>query len=136
MALLNSEWYIDPNGLSYPVSVEFNSKSDISSDLLKITTEYEAKKYLDDYTEFIRFTNENTKSRDDARNIAKGNIGYLAGYLTEKDRARIEELFGVEHPILGSIAEMGIPTADESFQCGLQGITLKQLRVNNIINKM
>lgn len=62
----------------------------------------------------------------------KRALGYHAGYRENGVRARVERLFDCEHPYFGKFAEMGAPTSEEAFQCGLRGgITLKELRKLN-----
>lgn len=101
--------------------------------VIKIKTRAEAQQYLKDYADYIEWQNGNnpeemTKS---AEEIAKSNIGYWTGYYNYEDRARVEDLFDCEHPIFGKFSEMGIPSADEVFQCGFHNITLKELRERN-----
>ena len=75
-------------------------------------------------------------SQDEAKALIRHNLGYQAGYHDEETRRRVEELYATEHPILGSIAELGPPTADEAFTLGVNNgnarpsapRTLKELR--------
>lgn len=66
----------------------------------------------------------------------KNKLGYFAGYYSNEQRQRVEELYDVEHPILGRFSEMGAPTPSEAMQCGMlyvkdPTITLKKLRERN-----
>ena len=110
--------------------VKFKTDSDITEDISKIISSTEAEQYIQDYTEYIMFIREDINSREEARKVAEGNIGYLAGYLDSNKRYEIEHLFNVEHPVFGSIDKMGYPTSEEAFECGMQRITLKELRDN------
>lgn len=60
------------------------------------------------------------KSIAEASQIAKKNLAYYAGYYDSETRERVERLFQCEHPVLGSIAEKGIPTFEEAFNIGVQ----------------
>lgn len=42
------------------------------------------------------------------------NIGYLSGYYGQSEMMRIQEWFGVAHPIFGR----AIPTPEEAFNAG------------------
>lgn len=58
-------------------------------------------------------------SREEAEKIERGNLGYYAGYHGNETRERVERLFKCEHPIFGSIAQRGAPTAEEAFIIGV-----------------
>ena len=45
---------------------------------------------------------------------ADRNIGYLSGYHSQKEMRRIQEWFGVSHPVFGNTA----PTAEEALGAG------------------
>ncbi len=57
------------------------------------------------------------KSRYDAEQGERANLGYYAGYCSNETRARVERLFRCAHPIFGPIAN-GAPTAEEAFEMG------------------
>lgn len=57
-------------------------------------------------------------SRKDAENIERQNLGYFAGYYDRAIRERVERLFSCSHPIFGSVAKNGVPTAKEAFKMG------------------
>lgn len=96
-----------------------------------------ADQYLKDYTSYLeKFTDWTIESGNaivngdftSAEKLAKTNLGYYTGYCDDEIRERVERLFGCEHPIFGKLAEMGKPTGEESFQCGFQRKTLKEIR--------
>jgi hypothetical protein len=60
------------------------------------------------------------KSREEAEQVERSNLGYYAGYYSAETRARVEHLFACAHPIFGAIAERGQPTAEEAFALGQQ----------------
>ena len=54
-----------------------------------------------------------------AEEIVNSNLGYFAGYYSNKVRERVETLFNCKHPVFGSIKENGAPTIAEAFRMGL-----------------
>jgi hypothetical protein len=58
-------------------------------------------------------------TRETAEKIERSNLGYWAGYFSNETRERVERLFRCEHPIFGSIAKNGAPTAVQAFAMGL-----------------
>lgn len=58
------------------------------------------------------------KSRATAESIERSNLGYYAGYYDNETRERVERLFKCSHPVFGSIAKHGPPTAEEAFEAG------------------
>jgi len=60
------------------------------------------------------------KTREEAENVKRQNLGYFAGYYDSEARRRVEKLFTCEHPIFGSIAEKGPPTNEEAFIAGVR----------------
>lgn len=63
-----------------------------------------------------------------AEEIERANLGYFAGYYDDATRARVERLFGCQHPFFGAIAKNGPPTADAALVAGVQAA--KQIRHN------
>lgn len=59
-------------------------------------------------------------SREHALLLFRDNLGYYAGYYDGETRRRVEALFDCEHPVFGSIAENGTPTAEEAFRLGME----------------
>ena len=83
---------------------------------MEITDQSEA----DDYFErCVRHCMRHGSSRSDAEKIERSNLGYFAGYYGHETRDRVERLFHCSHPVFGSIAERGAPTAEEAFAAGV-----------------
>jgi hypothetical protein len=59
------------------------------------------------------------RSRAEAENIERQNLGYWAGYYDSETRHRIEKLFRCAHPVFGAISAVGAPTAEEALQAGV-----------------
>ncbi len=57
------------------------------------------------------------KTRQEAEEIERSNLGYIAGYYDTETRIRVERLFGCAHPVFGK-AKNGTPTAEEAFEMG------------------
>jgi hypothetical protein len=65
-------------------------------------------------------------SHEEALEIQRSNLGYIAGYYSAGTRERVERLFSCAHPFFGAIAEKGQPTAEEAFEIGKRlGLKLK-----------
>lgn len=84
--------------------------------IFKITDKTDALQYKRAYVDYIQ--NDAKISREEALKIANSNIGYFAGYGSNDDRARIEELFECAHPIFGDIKGNGAPTPAQAFAMG------------------
>lgn len=83
---------------------------------MKITEQPEADAYFE---ECVQHTMDNFgKTRTEAEEVERSNLGYWAGYYSSKTRERVERLFKCTHPIFGSIAERGEPTASEALEAG------------------
>ena len=95
--------------------------------IFKITEKADAMQYKNAYVEF---TEKHIKENEplSALQIVNANIGYYAGYGSNDDRKRIEELFECSHPVFGSVKQNGIPTGKEAFECGKSGRTLEDVR--------
>jgi len=66
------------------------------------------------------------KTREEAEEIERINLGYYAGYYTNETRERVERLFKCAHPDFGKIAEHGAPTFEQAFDAGfLKGMRIK-----------
>lgn len=98
--------------------------------IFKITDKADAMQYKEAYIKHTEkyLTNGVNKEGMTALQIVNANIGYYAGYGSDKDRKRIEELFDCAHPIFGSIKDNGSPTGKEAFQCGNEHKTLNEIR--------
>lgn len=81
---------------------DFISCSDKYTPSFKITTKENADEYFASCVEHTMRLSPDM-SEEKAIEIEKNNIGYFAGYTDNETRARIENLFGCEHPILGSV---------------------------------
>lgn len=55
----------------------------------------------------------------EAEKVERHNLGYFAGYHDSETRERVERLFKCSHPIFGSIATNGQPTAKEALLAGM-----------------
>lgn len=76
-----------------------------------ITDQEDADKYLKDYVSYIEKQLEKEPREDlTAKEIAKINIGYYAGYYDGETRMRTERLFKTHHPIFGTIVDTLEPT--------------------------
>lgn len=53
------------------------------------------------------------KTREEAEQIERSNLGYYAGYHLDETRERVERLFRCAHPVFGSIAENGPATLEQ-----------------------
>lgn len=84
-------------------------------------------------TEYIK---HNPIDLETATLEVKHKLGYYAGYFSNEKRQYVEELYNIEHPILGRFSEMGPATPSEAMECGKlylkdPTITLKKLRARN-----
>jgi hypothetical protein len=57
------------------------------------------------------------KTRQEAEDIERKNLGYYAGYYSTETRLRVEKLFSCQHPFFGKAAD-GVPTSEEAFSMG------------------
>lgn len=53
------------------------------------------------------------KTREEAEEIERWELGYYAGYHLDETRERVERLFRCAHPVFGSIAEKGPGTLEQ-----------------------
>lgn len=81
---------------------------------MQIRDQAEADAYFE---ECVQHTMSFGKSRLEAMQVEKANLGYYAGYYDDETRARVEKLFKCSHPIFGAIAN-GKPTPEEAFEMG------------------
>ena len=63
------------------------------------------------------------KTREEAEQLERGNLGYFAGYYNSETRERVERLFKCAHPIFGGIAENGPPSAGDALLKGVRAGT-------------
>ena len=59
------------------------------------------------------------KTREEAEEIERSNLGYWAGYHDHETRLRVERLFRCQHPFLGKAGDEPMP-AEEAFNLGKQ----------------
>lgn len=57
--------------------------------------------------------------REAAERHVRRSLGYFAGYYDHDTRDRVERLFDCEHPVFGSIAKNGPPTAEQAMRAGI-----------------
>ena len=84
---------------------------------MEITDAAEAQEYFE---ACVLHTMSFGKSREEAEQVERSNLGYYAGYYSEETRQRCERLFSCAHPVFGSIAEHGQPSAEEALRLGEQ----------------
>ncbi len=85
---------------------------------MEITDQSKADAYFE---ECVQHTMANWgKSREEAERTERGNLGYYAGYYDNETRGRVERLFRCAHPVFGSIAEKGPPTAQDALIEGVK----------------
>ena len=85
--------------------------------VLEVETQEQADEYFEACVEHcMRITG---RSRADAEDVERQNLGYFAGYFGGADRVRVEQLFRCAHPVFGKAA-IGTPTSEEAFARGLR----------------
>lgn len=84
--------------------------------LLEVETEEEAALVIEVLVQ--KFMRESGETREQATQTVRFNIGFLGGYTSNENRARIERLFKVEHPFFGSIEKNGPPSPEHAFNLG------------------
>lgn len=83
---------------------------------MEITDQAKADEYFE---ALVEHTMTYSKSRKEAEEIEKSNLGYYAGYCSDETRQRVERLFKCSHPVFGSIAQNGPPTPEQAFNAGV-----------------
>lgn len=128
-----------------PENKETLTVGECLSPAMEIKDPETAKQYLKDYIAYMKdnigWTQEENNvwlgdlkisnyALDDLsfESIAKCNIGFYAGYYDNETRERVEKLFDCGHPVFGKIAELGLPSQEESYECGYQQKTLAEIR--------
>lgn len=91
------------------------------SPAMEITDKEDAMQYKAAYVAYIQADLDKNPNELTAEQIANANLGYFAGYYSNKVRSRVEKLFECAHPVFGSIQKYGIPTAKEAFELGRTG---------------
>lgn len=83
---------------------------------MEITEQAEADAYFD---ECVMHSMDNFgKTRAEAEELERGNLGYYAGYYSSETRERVERLYACSHPVFGKVAERGEPTLEEALEAG------------------
>ena len=82
---------------------------------MNITDQSKADAYFE---ECVKHSMSFGKTRAEAENLERGNLGYYAGYYDAETRERVERLFHCCHPVFGSIAKDGAPTSERAFESG------------------
>jgi hypothetical protein len=60
------------------------------------------------------------RTRREAEEIERKNLGYWAGYYSPEARERVERLFKAEHPVLGKLAATKNLTPNELLSAGME----------------
>lgn len=96
-----------------PQNITYGKKYDPA---MRMTDQAEADAYFEVLvTHMMKF---GRKTREEAEEIERSNLGYYAGYYSDETRARVERLFKCAHPVFGAIALNGPPTFAEAIQRG------------------
>jgi hypothetical protein len=82
---------------------------------MEITDQADADAYFE---ECVQHSMSFGKSRQEAEQTERSNLGYYAGYYDTETRERVERLFCCAHPIFGAIATNGTPTTEQAFEMG------------------
>ena len=81
---------------------------------MKITDQAEADRYFE---ACVEHSMRRGKTRGEAEQLERSNLGYYAGYYDHETRERVERLFSCEHPIFGQAAT-GAPAPKEVLAAG------------------
>ena len=60
------------------------------------------------------------RTQEETEQTMRSNLGYYAGYGSSETRQRVERLFKCSHPVFGSIAQNGEPSAEDALTAGKQ----------------
>lgn len=83
---------------------------------MELETIEEAQEYLEKL--IIRCVNMWGKTREEAEQIERSNLGYYSGYYSYETMEKVARLFGAVHPIFGDMAKRSPVTTDEAFEAG------------------
>jgi hypothetical protein len=83
-----------------------------------VQTREEAAAYYEKLIE-IEVTEE-FRDRAVATILVRWHIGYSFGYQIAEERDRLERLYDIDHPVLGSIRENGVPDLVKLFTAGAE----------------
>lgn len=84
---------------------------------MEITDQQTANSYFE---QCVQHCMRHGRSRVEAKEIERQNLGYYAGYYDDETRARVERLFGCSHPVFGPIATNKSPTPEAAFAAGIK----------------
>jgi hypothetical protein len=77
------------------------------------TEDFDAHRFFRGYVTYIDQFPDRTPGMT-AEDVAKSNLGYMAGYYDDATRTKIEKMYHAEHPIFGKKR----PSAEEAFNLG------------------
>jgi hypothetical protein len=60
------------------------------------------------------------KTRHEAEELERANLGYYAGYYDPETRERVERLFSCAHPVFGKVERFGQPTPEQAVAAGVR----------------
>lgn len=83
---------------------------------MKIEDQEEADAYFE---ECVQHSIECGRTRAEAEEVERSNLGYFAGYYDHETRLRVERLFRCSHPVFGNAAS-GPPTDEQAFRAGVK----------------
>lgn len=112
-----------------PENKDVLTYGEIGDPAMKITEQADADQYKAAYVAYVQKFLDAEPDPDGltAEQVVETNLGYWAGYYDNETRERVERLFRCSHPVFGSIAKNGPPTADVAFEAGLKrGESLKE----------
>lgn len=81
---------------------------------MKITAQDVADEY---FAACVEHAMRSGKTREEAEEMERSNMGYFAGYYDNETRERVERLFNCRHPFFGKAAN-GTPTPKETVEMG------------------
>src|SRR5688572_26718611 len=87
------------------------------SKAMEITEQAEADVYFE---ELLQQTMVFGRTREEAEEIERHNLGYYAGCYDNETRERVERLFKCKHPVFGAIAENGPYSIEQAFTAGVE----------------
>lgn len=102
------------------MDIEIWDSGTIYGDLYDPAMEVQTKEEADAYFKKLQdLQSANGVPPEISEKVIKGNLAYWAAYGSDERRERIERLYDCEHPILGSIKQLGSPTTEEAFELGM-----------------
>ena len=80
---------------------KFNTIGELLDQMTKITKKEEALKFKKAYIQYLKDNNKEKWTLQESESAANANLGYITGYLGNKERERVHSLFQTTHPIFG-----------------------------------